>query len=120
MNFASTEGCFGVLFDLKWKGDKYGDQFSSDISNLLFYSRANISGLNESQARHFPGLFLNSNWLFPRKKRNKNLLAVKPLPFFIEFSEEIFIKKKKKKASEKSEQMEHYESIAEQNTFLTT
>lgn len=119
MNFASTEGCFGVLFDLKWKGDKYGDQFSSDVSNLLYYSRANISGLNESQARHFSGLFLNSNWLFPRKKRNKNLLAVKPLPFFIEFSEEIFIKKKKK-ASEKSEQMEHYESIAEQNTFLST
>lgn len=78
-----------------------------------------LVGLNESQARHFSGLFLNSNWLFPRKKRNKNLLAVKPsLPFFIEFSEEIFIKKKK--ASEKSEQMEHYESIAEQNTFLST
>lgn len=108
MNFASTEGCFGVLFDLKWKGDKYGDQFSSDVSNLFYYSRANISGLNESQARHFSGLFLNSNWLFPRK-RNKNLLAVKPLPF-IEFSEGIFIKKKKKplKNQNRWNIMKHY------------
>lgn len=35
MEFALTEGCYGVLFDVKWKGDKYGDHFSSDVSNLL-------------------------------------------------------------------------------------
>ena len=34
MDFASREGCFGVSFDLKWKGNKYGDHFSSDVSNL--------------------------------------------------------------------------------------
>lgn len=35
MEFASTEGCYGALLDLKWKGDKYGSHFSSDVSNLL-------------------------------------------------------------------------------------
>lgn len=35
MEFAWTEGCYGVLFDLKWKGDKYENHFSSDVSNLI-------------------------------------------------------------------------------------
>lgn len=33
--FASTEGCYGALLDLKWKGDKYGSHFSSNVSNRL-------------------------------------------------------------------------------------
>lgn len=37
MEFAWKEGCYGVLFDLKWKDDKYEyeNDFSSHVSNLL-------------------------------------------------------------------------------------